>query len=175
MAIVNPSNSGGFDTGTQNFSGFSGTLSTTPTKKDPLGYIGPPGTYGQKGHWVQDNYGMDAYGLPIYVYRWVIDAPPPGPQYIPLPPPPAPYVYVAPGPSPAPPALLPPPIPLTRITSSDATWGQVIPSSFGLRRVQGVPIWFNGIQTKGGNGTTLPLPPPPVKVGPVGPNPEWGL
>lgn len=84
-----------------------------------------------------------------------------------------PYIYVPPGPTPNPPPAPPTPIPSSAIKNGDASWGQPIPSSFGLRRVTGVPIWFNGIQTTG----VVPgqaAAPPPVRIGPVGPNPQWG-
>jgi hypothetical protein len=44
-----------------------------------------------------------------------------------------------------PPDPPPPPDALPVLSSADATWGQVIPVSFGLRRITGVPIWLGSV------------------------------
>jgi hypothetical protein len=49
--------------------------------------------------------------------------------------------------SPAPPDPPPAPPPLPVLSSSDPTWGQVIPQSFGTRRINGVPIWLGKVGT----------------------------
>jgi hypothetical protein len=45
-----------------------------------------------------------------------------------------------------PPAPPPPPEALPILSSADPTWGQVIPQSFGTRRVNGVPIWLGTVR-----------------------------
>jgi hypothetical protein len=48
--------------------------------------------------------------------------------------------------NPPPVADIPGPDPTPVLSSSDPTWGQVIPQSFGTRRVNGAPIWVSPVR-----------------------------